>query len=99
MMQEEKNELIEALASIEHDQWMTWAKNLMQKETLTTDRFYRWSRLLVPYAQLTETEKEQDREYARKVLAAFKAHFKDVKIPIVQGELILYLGQVDFNNW
>ena len=45
-----------------------------------------------------ETEKEQDREMLGKVLAAFKAHFKDVNIPIVQGELTLYLGQVDFNN-
>lgn len=63
----EYNEIIEALAAIEHDQWMDWSKSIAQTEELSTDRIERWSKLWVPYEELDDNVKEQDRIYARQV--------------------------------
>lgn len=68
----DEDKAIEALASIEHDQWVEWAKSLAKNEKLSSDRVKRWKKLYVPYDELTEESKEQDRVYARKVIAALK---------------------------
>ena len=68
----EDKELLEKLAAIEHDQWVEWAQSLAENETLSKSRVKRWEKLYVPYDELTEESKEQDRVYARKVLAAIK---------------------------
>lgn len=60
---------IEALASLEHDQWIEWSKTLAQKEILSKDRIERWQECWVPYADLSEEMKEHDRKWARKVAA------------------------------
>lgn len=61
--------LLERLAAIEHERWMTWATNLMETERLLSDkRVLRWRGSLMPYAQLTEENKEHDRIWAKKVL-------------------------------
>lgn len=60
--------LLEAVAEFEHEQWMAWAKNLMDKEPgISDDRKERWSKLFVPYSELSEEMKEADREWARAV--------------------------------
>ena len=59
---------IEHLAAVEHDQWMGWSRDLAKKETLSPERLARWETLWVPYADLSEEQKEQDRVYARRVL-------------------------------
>lgn len=64
----DKNTLIEKLAELEHDQWVEWSKNLVEKETLSPNRVTRWSLYWVPYSQLPEKVKEQDRVWARKAL-------------------------------
>ena len=61
---------IEALAALEHDQWVEWSQNIAERETLSPERIERWSALWVPYAELSEEMKEQDRVWARKSLAA-----------------------------
>lgn len=61
-------ELIEALADLEHEQWIEWSKSLAQNEDLSPERVARWEKLWIPYALLTEEQKEQDRVYARKAL-------------------------------
>jgi len=65
------NELREALAELEHEQWMKWAKNLMERENLSPDRIQRWEQLMIPYSQLTEEQKDQDRVWADKSLALY----------------------------
>ncbi len=60
---------IERLAALEHKQWCEWATHLMASETLSRERITRWVRLIRPYGELSETEKEQDRIWARKVAA------------------------------
>ena len=50
----------EALAALEHDQWMAWSKSLAAAEPLSAERVERWQRLWVPYADLSEQEKDAD---------------------------------------
>lgn len=65
--------LIETLARLEHEQWVEWSKALVAREKrLSMNRIERWKKLWIPYDQLTEEQKEQDRVYARKVLAIIK---------------------------
>ncbi len=61
--------LREQLAEIEHEQWMAWSKDVAARESLSPERVARWQRYWVPYAELSEEVKEQDRAYADQVLA------------------------------
>ena len=60
----------EALAALEHDQWMAWSKSLAAAEPLSAERVERWQRLWVPYADLPEHSKASDRVWAQKALTA-----------------------------
>lgn len=61
--------LIDRIAEIEHKQWMSWAKKLMETENwMSKERRERWEKLMVPYSELSEEWKEYDREWARHVL-------------------------------
>lgn len=62
---------IEAMASVEHDQWMQWAKSLLESESLSLDRMHRWEKLMVPYDQLSEEMKDHDRQWAKAALEAY----------------------------
>ncbi len=59
----------EALAALEHEQWMAWSKSLAAAEPLSAERVERWRGLWVPYADLSEQEKDADRVWAEKALA------------------------------
>jgi hypothetical protein len=61
------DDLIEALAAIEHEQWMHWSQ-AVAKEVAETTRS-QWQGSWGDYAQLTEELKEADRVWARKVVA------------------------------
>lgn len=69
---EEKDDVVEKLADLEHKQWMSWAKNILKTENINDERAKRWKDLFVPYNELTEEMKELDREWARKVLKIVK---------------------------
>lgn len=60
----------EDLAAIEHEQWMAWASTIAMNEAISPERLARWEKSMVPYADLPDEVKEQDREWARKVLAS-----------------------------
>jgi hypothetical protein len=64
--------LREKLAALEHEQWCAWSRTLAETETLTPERLAEWRTLWVPYAQLSETEKDLDRKYADRVLAVLE---------------------------
>jgi len=78
---EQEAELIEQLAELEHEQWMKWSEALANEivaylnwlpEDLAielSERLARWHSMWVPYDMLTEKQKEQDRVWARKVVA------------------------------
>lgn len=62
------NELIEALAELEHEQWVEWSRTIVQQELISAERRERWERYWVPYSELPEDVKEHDRVWARKVV-------------------------------
>jgi len=74
----DERDLIEQLADLEHDRWSRWMKYLLSKcEIVKTTgeviipkwAVVRWTRQLnTPYSELSEREKESDREEARDVL-------------------------------
>ena len=64
----EDSSILEKLSELEHDQWMEWAKNILESEKINDERAERWKKLFIPYADLSEEDKEKDREWARKVL-------------------------------
>ena len=63
----------EKLAELEHEQWVKWSQQVAKTEVISKERLARWSKLWRPYAVLTEAEKDQDREYADKVIQSLKS--------------------------
>lgn len=68
---------IEALAELEHDRWAHWQAYLQSQcfanvegtLTIPADLVARWNRQIVtPYDDLSEKEKESDREQVRRWL-------------------------------
>lgn len=58
---------MEALASIEHDRWSRW--HIYAKNNWTPENIVRWNRQSVTkYQDLTEEEKEKDRQEVRNYL-------------------------------
>ena len=60
--------LLEQLAELEPEQWVAWARAVADE--VSPERRRRWQAFFVPYAELPEDVKEQDRAWARKVLEA-----------------------------
>jgi hypothetical protein len=57
--------IIEKLAELEHDQWTHWTKYFLAN--FTVENIERWKKQIeTPYAQLSEKEKQSDREWALK---------------------------------
>ncbi len=66
-------ELLEKLAALEHDQWAHWVRYMLHN--LTPRNIERWLRQIsLPYADLTEAEKESDRIWARKMIEEILKH-------------------------
>jgi len=66
------DDLTEALAELEHEQWAHWTKYMLGN--LTPDNISRWKKQVkTPYAELSEKEKESDRKWANKVMNAISA--------------------------
>jgi hypothetical protein len=72
-----KNEIIEQLAAIEHERWADWqrwchesgTRNPDGSITLPADCVARWERqIATPYADLSDREKESDREQVYRYL-------------------------------
>jgi hypothetical protein len=59
--------IIEALAKLEHEQWVHWVDYMM--ENYTAKNLAKWKiQVKTPYSALTEKEKESDRRWVKKVL-------------------------------
>ena len=73
--------LREPLADISHDIWSHWMRWMFSVGTMNADgtwtmpaeKVERWQRQMnTPYADLTEREKDSDREQADKILKVLK---------------------------
>lgn len=61
------NEIRERLADLEHQQWAHWTKYMLNN--LTEENIQRWRKQIeTEYKDLTEKEKDSDREWAQKVI-------------------------------
>ena len=70
--------ILERLAELEHKQWVTWAKKIIETEPgLSKERVERWQKLFVPYSELPDEFKEYDREWARYVLRECRLCLED----------------------
>ena len=74
-----EKEIIEIMARVEHERWAKWQKYLHSKCTVYRngtvsfphDLFRHWERQIkTPYSELSEREKEMDREEARTTMKA-----------------------------
>lgn len=65
-----ENKMLEQLAELEHKQWMEWSQSVAPE--VSKERRKRWEKLWVPYKDLSEEMKEEDRKYARKILKILK---------------------------
>jgi len=61
--------LIEKLADLEHEQWISWSQQIAKTENISPERLARWKTLWKPYSELSEEQKTSDRKWA---LKAFK---------------------------
>lgn len=82
--------LLESLAAIEHDRWSHWQRYLHSRcergedgsLTIPPDLAARWTaQLSTPFADLSEQEKESDREQVHKYL------------PVIESALHEYTGR------
>jgi len=71
------DDLIEQLANVEHERWSHWQRYLHSKcervrdgsLVIPADLVTRWeAQMNTPYSELSETEKESDREQVRRYL-------------------------------
>jgi len=68
---EQKTEIIERLADLEHKQWGHWTKYFLEFDN--EENRERWKcQVDIIYEDLSEEEKESDRKWARKVLELIK---------------------------
>jgi hypothetical protein len=65
---DEDRVLIEALADYAHDSWSRWVEYMFAH--LDEAHIQRWKRQMqTPYSELSEQEKESDREQARRIIS------------------------------
>lgn len=62
-----ENSLLEKLADVEHKQWAHWTKYML--DNMTEENVERWKKQIeTEYKDLTEKEKDSDREWAQKAI-------------------------------
>lgn len=67
-MSEDEDLLVERLAELEHRQWMSWTKYLVENHDIPENLEEKWKKNWMPYEELPEEEKEKDRKWARKAV-------------------------------
>ena len=61
------NEIREKIAELEHKQWVKWSRAVADE--VSTSRRTKWKKLWIPYQDLTEEQKDQDREWVTQILS------------------------------
>ncbi len=64
------DDLIEALAELEHKQWQHWSKTAAH--AVPHELRAKWERSWRPYAELSDELKECDRVWARRVISLLR---------------------------
>ena len=85
----------EMLAELEHKQWAHWTRYMLAN--LTPENIERWQRQIeTPYSELSEKEKNSDREWADKILSIIQGY----KLSEIALDVLMYLTDtVEANKW
>lgn len=75
---DKRAELREDLAALEHEQWATWAEAVLDE--VGSDRQERWQPYFVPYEELSESVKDDDREWADEVLTILHRFLPEIAV-------------------
>ena len=78
-----REEIREGLAKLEHDQWVEWSKAVAPE--VSPERQERWKKLWIPYSELTEEQKDQDRVWADKSIANLDSQGVVIKVDRESG--------------
>ncbi len=94
---DKQEEIREGQAELEHEQWVKWSQSIAAVETLSPNRLSWWKKLWIPYVNLTEEQKDQDREWADISLAKLHSQGvviidKDRELPDNPTKVTPYLG-------
>lgn len=71
-LESKRDELVEALSWLEHEQWVEWSKSIAKTEEISDARLGRWEKFWVDYDKLDERDKRLDREWALKVMTIIR---------------------------
>lgn len=66
------HDILEMLAELEHEQWMAWTKAVAKRGVVGDEQVKKWRVNWVPYRELSNESKEDDRRWARKALARLR---------------------------
>lgn len=81
------NPLLERLAALEHKQWAAWTQYFLSNQT--PENLERWKRqLAATYDELSESEKEADRTWAKRVLALLDLPQTPVSDVLFEGRFL-----------
>ncbi len=81
-----KGELIEWIAAVVHDQWAHWTEYML--DNITEENIERWRRQIkTPYEELSEEEKDLDRDFAKKYVYLMFVWFDEVVSNPLREEL------------
>jgi len=74
LTEKELIDLREQLSSLEHDQWIYWSKGIANVVDIdiSSEVRNRWKKYWIPYEDLSEDEKETDRQFADEVIELLK---------------------------
>jgi hypothetical protein len=85
----DREELLERLADLEHQQWIEWTKYMLDKlyplfspdalaDESRLEDLNRWNKQIeTSYEDLSEKEKESDRKFARKIMFLTERRLND----------------------
>ena len=77
---EANDDLLERISALIHEEWMSWAKDVMDRKDELPERFEKWEKEMVPYEELSEDAKEYDREWGRKFIELIQSNNTEPKI-------------------
>jgi hypothetical protein len=70
--------LLDALAELEHEQWISWVKTLIDQKLVSEETKNKWEKLFVPYSSLCDEDQEKDKVWARKVVNKIRELMEEI---------------------
>lgn len=77
MTPEQERILLEKLSEIEHEQWKSWARHIMNTESISDKVRTRWESYMVSYKDLSVPVQDLDRRFAKQSLEVFKKFIQE----------------------